>query len=279
MSPAASWDIAQPVRAGRMAGVSMAGFRQRNSGSIEERVVPHPAVTVILEFGDSSLVVDDAAGRIERGSLAAGLGAGAVRLRGSNIGCVEVRLSPVIAPAVLGARPAELNPMVALDDLWGRDAERLREQLGAAASWGERFTLTEAFLARRRTAGPPMDPEVAWAWQRITRSRGRLRVEDLAVEIGWSRKRLWGRFRSQVGLAPKRATKLVRFDHAAHCLAAGRSPARVSAECGYVDQSHLHRDVLAFSGATPVTLTRHRGFAATHTAFSRAGTFVQDLQP
>lgn len=276
MPPAASWDIAQPIRAGRLAGVRMAGFRQRNSGPIEERVVPHPAVAVILEFGASSLVVDDATGRTERGSFAAGLGAGAVRLRGSDIGCVEVRLSPVIAHAVLGARPAELNPMVALDDLWGRDVERLREQLGAAASWGDRFALTAAFLARRRTAGPPMDPEVAWAWQRITLSRGRLRVEELAVEIGWSRKRLWDRFRSQVGVAPKRATKLVRFDHAAHSLAAGRSPARVSAECGYVDQSHLHRDVLAFSGATPVTLTRRGGFAATHSAFARAGTFVQD---
>ncbi|MFJ4657320.1 helix-turn-helix domain-containing protein [Nocardia sp. NPDC088792] len=262
-----------------MAGVSMAGFRQRNSGPIEERVVPHPAVTVIFEFGDSSLVVDDATGRLARGSLAAGLGAGAVRMCGNNIGCVEVRLSPVIAYAVLGVRPAELNPMVALDDLWGRDMERLREQLGAAASWGDRFALTDAFLARRRTVRPSMDPEVAWAWQRITLSRGRLRVEDLAVEIGWSRKRLWDRFRSQVGLAPKRAMKLVRFDHAAHCLAAGRSPAGVSAECGYADQSHLHRDVLAFSGATPVTLTRRLGFAATHTAFACAGTFVQDPEP
>jgi hypothetical protein len=36
----------------------------------------------------------------------------------------------------------------------------------------------------------------------MIRSRGRIRVEGLAAEIGWSRKRLWSRFRSQIGIAP-----------------------------------------------------------------------------
>jgi Helix-turn-helix domain len=62
------------------------------------------------------------------------------------------------------------------------------------------------------------------------------------------------RFRSQVGLTPKRAAQLVRFDHAAHLLAAGHSAARVAAETGYADQSHLHRDVMAFAGVTPIAV-------------------------
>jgi AraC-like DNA-binding protein len=85
-------------------------------------------------------------------------------------------------------------------------------------------------------------------------SRGRLRVDQLAGEVGWSRKRLWSRFRSQVGITPKRAAQLVRFDHAAHRLAAGRSIARVAVESGYVDQSHLHRDAIAFAGVTPTAV-------------------------
>jgi AraC-like DNA-binding protein len=82
-------------------------------------------------------------------------------------------------------------------------------------------------------------------------SRGCLRVERLAAEAGWSRKRLWSRFRSQIGLTPKRAAQLIRFDHAAHRLAAGDSAALVAAETGYTDQSHLHRDVMTFAGVTP----------------------------
>ncbi|MEV0991734.1 helix-turn-helix domain-containing protein [Streptomyces sp. NPDC049949] len=84
--------------------------------------------------------------------------------------------------------------------------------------------------------------------------RGGVAVERLAAEAGWSRKRLWSRFRSQVGLGPKRAARLVRFDEAAHRLAAGRSPAQVAAEVGYADQSHLHRDVRTFAGVTPAAV-------------------------
>ena len=47
---------------------------------------------------------------------------------------------------------------------------------------------------------------------------------------------------------------LVRFDHAAHRLASGHDPAFVAADAGYVDQSHLHRDVATFTGATPTTV-------------------------
>ena len=107
---------------------------------------------------------------------------------------------------------------------------------------------------RRYDAGRAVDPEVAFAWDQIEAGRGQVRVDRLAAEAGWSRKRLWSRFRSQVGITPKRAAQLVRFDHAAHRLAAGHSPSRVAAEGGYVDQSHLHREVMAFAGVTPAAV-------------------------
>src|SRR4029079_10771333 len=106
-------------------------------------------------------------------------------------------------------------------------------------------------LTRRVEAGRTVDPEVAYAWQLLVRSRGQVRIDELAAEIGWSRKRLWSRFRAQIGLTPKRAAQLVRFDHAAHRLAAGDSAALVAAEAGYVDQSHLHRDSVTCAGLTP----------------------------
>ncbi|MFC4114235.1 helix-turn-helix domain-containing protein [Nonomuraea zeae] len=85
-------------------------------------------------------------------------------------------------------------------------------------------------------------------------SRGRVRVERLVAELGWSRKRRWSRFRAQVGLTPKRVARLIRFDHAAHRLVTGHGAASVAAESGYADQSHLHRDVMACSGMTPVAV-------------------------
>jgi AraC-like DNA-binding protein len=251
----AVWDVACPTRPSQVAGVSMAGFLDRGMTTVSHRAIPHPAVTLALEFGAGPLIVDDAAGRQQRGSLVAGLGAGAVRVRGENFAAVQVRLSPVIARAVLGISPADLDGAIAaLDDLWGRQASRIRQQLSDASSWEERFALTDALLGRRSQAGRPADPEVAWAWNRILVGRGQVRIDMLAAELGWSRKRLWSRFHSQIGLPPKRAAKLVRFDHAAHRLAAGEDAARVAADGGYADQSHLHRDVVAFTGTTPATV-------------------------
>jgi AraC-like DNA-binding protein len=254
---ASPWDVTRPARPSRVAGVSMAGFRDRGTTTVGHRAIPHPAVTLVLEFGAGPLIVDDAAGRQHRGSLVAGLGfgPGGIRVRGENFEAVQVRLSPVVARAVLDVSPADLDGAVAaLDDLWGRQALRIREQLSDASSWEQRFAWADALLARRSQAVSPVDPEVGWAWNRILVRRGQVRVDTLAAEVGWSRKRLWSRFHSQIGLPPKRAATLVRFDHAAHRLAAGEDPARVAADGGYADQSHLHRDVVAFTRATPATV-------------------------
>jgi hypothetical protein len=83
-----------------------------------------------VEFGTGPLVVADAAGRQQQGSLVArfGFGRGGVRVRGENFETVQVRLSPVVARAVLGASPADLDGApVALDDLWGREESWIRE--------------------------------------------------------------------------------------------------------------------------------------------------------
>ncbi|MER5207800.1 helix-turn-helix domain-containing protein [Streptomyces sp. NPDC002825] len=270
---AAEWGVACPRRPSRVAGVTMAGFRVGDLDAL--RMVPHPAVTLVLEFGAGPPVLDCVSGQ-QRGCVVAGPGLGSggtVRARGENVECVQVRLSPVVAGAILGVSPAELDgAVVPLDALWGREVSGIRERLGEASSWQERFALTDALLARRHEAGRPVDPEVARAWHRIVGSRGLTRVDGLAAEVGWSRKRLWSRFRSQLGLPPKNAVKLVRFDHAVHLLVAGEGVARVAADTGYADQSHLHRDVRAFTGATPVTVADEPFLAVDALAWPSRGT-------
>jgi AraC-like DNA-binding protein len=251
-----SWDIAVPARPIRLSGLTMAGFSDRANELGDIELVPHPSVTVLFDLGDETLLVEDGTGRRRRGHVVAGLAPHGARGRGlaGSFACLQVRLSPVLAHAVLGAAAELGGAVVALDELWGRDAVRIGEQLRAAGSWDDRFAIAEAALARRLDAGRAVDPETAFCWRQTVAGRGRARVEGLAAEVGWSRKRLWSRFRSQIGITPKRAAQLVRFDHAAHQLAAGRSAAAVAAESGYADQSHLHRDVVAFTGATPAVV-------------------------
>ncbi|MFB7493762.1 helix-turn-helix domain-containing protein [Streptomyces sp. NPDC056161] len=250
------WDITCPARPIRMPGVTMAGFRDRGITPPGLRLIPHPAVALVLVFG-GTIVVEDTTGRQQHGSFVTGLGFGErlAALRVDAFECLQVRLSPVVAHAVLGGVVADLDTTaVTLDDLWGRESARISERLGDLPSWTDRFAWVDAWLARRCAAASRVAPEVAWAWRRIDASRGTVRIERVATELGWSRRQLWSRFRSQVGLSPKRVAKLVRFDHAVHGLVAGQDAAGVAADSGYTDQSHLHRDVMAYTGLTPATV-------------------------
>jgi AraC-like DNA-binding protein len=72
--------------------------------------------------------------------------------------------------------------------------------------------------------------------------------------VGWSHRHLIDRFRRQVGLSPKTAARLVRFDGVWRRLdgEGGRLDwADLAREVGYADQAHLVRDFRQFTGTTP----------------------------
>ena len=232
----------------------MAGFRQRVPARADITMIAHPSVTLIIDLSEAGGIVCDADGQHQRGSFIAGLLPGHLRASGWGGECLQIRLSPLVAAAMFGASIELTGTVAALEDVWVRDARQAEERLHAATSWDERFTIAADVLGRRLGSRPSVDPEVAHAWRRTVTSRGRARVHGLADEVGWSRKRLWSRFRSQIGLTPKRAAQLVRFDHAAHLLAAGHAAASVAAQSGYADQSHLHREVKAIAGVTPTAV-------------------------
>jgi hypothetical protein len=79
-----------------------------------------------------------ASGQRKIGIVAIGLAPGTVWVGGRDIECLQVRLSPVVAHAVLGACRELGGTVVALDVLWGHDAVRIQEQLRAAGTWADR---------------------------------------------------------------------------------------------------------------------------------------------
>ncbi|MEB8342544.1 helix-turn-helix domain-containing protein [Streptomyces endophyticus] len=234
----------------------MAGFSQRVPAPMDISMVAHPSVTLLIDLSEGDGIVYDAHGGTGLGSVVIGLLPGELRASGRVGTCLQIRLEPALATAVFGASAELSGSLASLDDVWGRRAGRAEDRLRAAGSWHERFAIATELLGRRLDAAPRVDPEVAHIWRRTLAGRGRVRVEGLADEVGWSRGRLCARFRSQLGITPKRAARLVRFDHAAHLLAAGRPAADVAAASGYVDQSHLHRDVREFTGLTPTAVAR-----------------------
>lgn len=177
----------------------------------------------------------------------------------------RVAARPLTARRLLGLPLSELtNRAVGVGQLPGRWLERLRDRLAEAPGWPERFALLDRVLAARLVASPPVDPRLDWAWRWLVGSGGRVSVGVLADELGWSRRHLASRFRQEVGLPPKMAARLLRFQQAhaasAQAGATGRAVdwAAVAASCGYYDQSHLIRDFHQFAGATPAALLAAR---------------------
>jgi len=234
-------------------GTSRSDFAPR-----EHAATPSRHVTLIVSFGPP---IDIAAmphglqrpGRFQ--SFAAGLHTAPARVRDDGTTRVlHAFLTPLGARTLLGV-PAEAlaQRVVALSDLLGPRARELEERLADAPDWPGRFAALDDVLARKLE---PVEPprEVAWAWRRLLAAKGALAIDGLARELGWSRRHLTERFRREVGLAPKLAARVVRWEHACALLARpGRRPslAAVAADCGYADQSHLTREWVALGGMSP----------------------------
>ena len=78
-------------------------------------------------------------------------------------------------------------------------------------------------------------------------------VRELAGELGWSRKRIVARFREEIGLSPKAAARVLRFEQARRSAERSQRPdwAEIAVECGYYDQSHLINEFRAVTDRTP----------------------------
>src|SRR5690242_3714648 len=147
-----------------------------------------------------------------------GLHSRAVHVGGSpSRAGVQLALTPAGSRALLGLPPGELAwRVIELDEFIGSSAQLLVEQLREAASWATRFDLLEDALLRRWAAPPAGDvrAEVGWAWRRLRATHGGVGVQELAAEVGWSRRHLTDRFTAEFGLAPKVAGRVLRFEQA-----------------------------------------------------------------
>jgi AraC-like DNA-binding protein len=169
---------------------------------------------------------------------------------------VQVDLTPLAAFMLVATPMRELaNRAVKLEDLMGREGALLRERLHDAEGWPARFAIVDALLLERFARARPPSPDVAWAWERLLDTDGRIAVSDLAAELGCSRRHLAARFGEEVGLPPKTVARLLRFGRAARLLGSA-GLAEVAFDCGYYDQAHLNRDFREFAGVSPTELER-----------------------
>src|SRR6187455_2440566 len=122
----------------------------------------------------------------------------------------------------LGERMDSLSDrIIALADALGDGALRLRERLLNTASLEARFKCVERWLLGRLKPRTIVHPAVRWAVDRIAATGGRMPIEDLATQTGFTRKHLGNLFQQQVGLSPKTLSRIHRFRGALAMLGKG----------------------------------------------------------
>ncbi|SNY60075.1 AraC family transcriptional regulator [Paractinoplanes atraurantiacus] len=231
------------------------GYRQRGIAPGLHRGLPSPHLTLIFTM-DEPLIVDAHPDPRQRAgsydALIGGLhlGPAIIRHEGRQSG-VQVALRPLGCRALLGVPAGELSsldvPASAVLD--AALIAEIRERLSAAGSWPERFAVVDGALCRRMGTREVVRPEVAYAWKRLV--TGHVSVTAVAAEVGWSGRHLTDRFRAEVGLRPKEAARVARFDRARRALRPGTRFADLASGFGFFDQSHLVREFHALAGCAP----------------------------
>lgn len=236
---------------------ALTGYACTGKPPVLHRGLPSQYLTIVITLDEPLGVAWPGAPVDKFDALAGGLHSSAVRIGESpNVAGIQLALTPAGSRALLGVPPGELASLVVdLEDLLGRPARDVGEQVRARTTWDERFDVVEEMLLRAWRNEPVHEPraELGWAWRRLCETEGRVGVQDLAREVGWSRRHLTERFGQEFGLAPKVAARVLRFERAVARLK--RQPwtklADLAADLGYADQAHLTREWHALAGCSP----------------------------
>jgi AraC-like DNA-binding protein len=221
-----------------------------------ERIVPSGTLELVVNLHEDALRIYDPETRSWR-RYSGAVVSGAYRRffvidARDHASIVGVHFRPGGAWAFLGVPPGELaDRHVDLGMLWGRSALDLREQLCAAPTPAERLTLLERTLRSRLIESRPGHPAVAFALGQLTRPG--VAVGEVAAEVQLSRRRFIQVFTTEVGMTPKRLSRVLRFQRASELARRIDAPdwGRLARACGYFDQSHLIHDVTEFTGTSP----------------------------
>ena len=156
------------------------------------------------------------------------------------------------------------NQTVSLEDVWGREADRLRDRLLEARAVETRFAILEQALLARAYRPLLRHPAVAFALGQFNGESHK--VSEVTDQIGLSSRRFIQVFSEDVGLTPKLYCRIRRFQQVLSRIQSSRQVewADVALACGYFDQAHFIRDFRAFSGLNPSRYLTVRGEHLNH---------------
>jgi AraC-like DNA-binding protein len=259
-SESGAWELAEAAPAPELRELvrGYVGFVETSAAPLRRREAPSGTAVMILNFGVPLEVGAPSRPTIAHaGSFVARVSElpATTAFQGTSAG-VQVDFTPVGLHLFCGLAMDELpDPAVGLAELLGDAGRRLTELIEDAGDWDARFDLLDAAILARVAAARPPRPSVRWAWKALEASGGQVEIGLLSDRIGCSRRHLIQGFREEIGVSPKKAARILRFDRAARVLRGGSvaSLARIATDCGYHDQAHMTREFGALAGISPAS--------------------------
>jgi AraC-like DNA-binding protein len=267
-----------------LAGIVTAYWRVFGDGlSVpSSAVLPDGHVELVFNLGDPVGLVGPAFSGLQPDRCVVGPLSKALRLdyRGL-VNTLGIRFHPARGAGFLGKTATELAERLLPLSRVSRRLDRAFAQLLIDHLNVEkdacRAALDQVLISQLRHALPP-DTAVVAAVDRLTASDVMPLVQELANDSLISARQLQRRFRTTVGMTPKRFVRVVRFARAWQ--QASMSPqstwAGLAAEHGFADQAHLVREFRAFGALPPTHIFTPDWYDAT--AISRASGPVQGVR-
>ncbi|HEX9654277.1 MAG TPA: helix-turn-helix domain-containing protein [bacterium] len=171
-----------------------------------------------------------------------------------QLGVLGIRFRPAGALPFFRMPIAELTEkVVPVESLWGNSGKQLYDQIASAPLYRDKIRIIENFLLKRVERPAARDALILEALREIRRHNGEITVDFLMRKMKISGRHLERKFSEQVGLSPKRFSRIVRFQNIFRVMnqpAVGRLT-ELALAVGYYDQAHFIREFKEFAGLNP----------------------------
>lgn len=172
---------------------------------------------------------------------------------GDGMSAIGLIVRPAAAYRLLRVSHHELlNCTLDGEEIFDGAARRWQEEVMNLPTLEDQIARLQARLCEWLRRSDRRDRAFERAVWCLQQREGRARIEELAREVGWSRRHLERKFKEYLGVGPKRLASVLRFHFVykrMRGIAAGHYNDLVQDH--YFDQSHFLKEFKRYTGATP----------------------------
>src|SRR5262245_57476914 len=184
----------------------------------------------------------------------------------SGVNAIGVIIRPEAAYTLLPVPHSEITDTTFdAEEILGARARWLQEELMELPRAEDRVAHLQTRLCAWARARQARDLPFEYAVSQVRRYEGRIRIDILAQDVGWSRRRLERRFLEHAGVSPRALASIVRFNavykRMRHVATGGYA---TLIQDHYFDQSHFLKAFKRYAGMTPRAYAGSRDYGTVY---------------